>query len=200
VAILAIIGVGVAIVGIVGHSTPTPATPETIYGSGALSRVQCSGSGHSRSCGGLLPPPPGLVDRLILSSSSVRAGNSLEATLVVTNETRSQREFRDPHGCEPQFQIVLTNSDWPPQAIFLAGCVGQGLVIKPGTNVFRRQTITRWEFCAQEASFASPKVPACIDGYLPPPMPPGQYFAVLIGDGSVPLPPAAAGPLTIVGR
>jgi hypothetical protein len=61
-------------------------------------------------------------------------------------------------------------------------------VIEPGTTRFTFPVLTRYGGCLM------------VDGKpcTPPPLPPGAYFAVLIGDGSVPLPPAATA-ATVVG-
>jgi hypothetical protein len=79
-------------------------------------------------------------------------------------------------------KIVLS---WASAILVVIGCEGSpsggGLVIEPGTARFTFPVFTTYGGCPM------------VDGQpcTPPPLPPGAYFAVLVGDGQAPLPPAA---------
>jgi hypothetical protein len=182
-ALLVVIGAAVGIVAAVW-------SPGLVYGYGVLSNMPCHESGASPSCGGLVAGPPGVVDRIELGATTVAAGHAFEVTVVVTNETSTPIVLRDgTSGCDPQFVVALTNTAIEASVSFDAICVGDGLVLKPGSTLFRFPVLTTYSGCSEVGGVSCNF----------PPLPPGSYFAVLIGDGQAPLPPAVAGPVTLVG-
>jgi hypothetical protein len=186
-ALLVVIGAGVGIIAAVW-------SPGLVYGYGILSNMPCHESGSSPSCGGLVAAPAGVVDRIELGAATIAAGHPFEVTVVITNETSTPIVLRDgDFGCPPEFVVVLTNGAVAVSVAFAVQCneaqSGEGLVLKPGSILFRSPVLTTYSGCSE------------VDGVPcnPLPLPPGSYFAVLIGDGQTPLPPAVAGPVTLVG-
>jgi hypothetical protein len=181
-ALLVVIGAAVGVVAAVW-------SPGLVYGYGVLSNMPCHESGSSPSCGGLVAAPPGLIDRIELGATTIAAGHTFEVTVALTNETSGLMVLQDGNsGCAPAFVVALTNRTIAASVMFAAQCV-KPLVLKPGSTLFRFAVLTTYDSCAMVGGLPC----------QPPPLPPGSYFAVLIGDGQAPLPPAVAGPVTLVG-
>ena len=144
---------------------------------------------------GLVPEPGGLTDRLVLLQTQVTAGTPIKGWLVVTYRGRAPINLN--RGCRPQYAVVITNHRFPPDVAFPADCSAAPFVIKPGENRLAVTVITTYRMCAQVASQATSSMPACLHGHqIMPPLPPGRYEAVLVGDG-LPLPAPAPIPISL---
>jgi hypothetical protein len=144
---------------------------------------------------GLVRAPSGLTDRLVLQQTHVTAGTPIKGWLVVTYRGRAPINLN--RGCRPQYAVVVTNHRFPPDVAFPADCSAAPFVIKPGENRLAVTVITTYRMCAQLASQATSSMPACLHGrQIMPPLPPGRYEAVLVGDG-LPLPAPAPIPVSL---
>ena len=144
---------------------------------------------------GLVPAPRGLTDQLVLSQTKVTAGTPIKGWLVVTYRGRAPINLN--RGCRPQYAVVVTNHRFPLDVAFSADCSTAPFVIKPGENRLAVTVITTYRMCAQVASQATSSMPACLHGHqIMPPLPPGRYEAVLVGDG-LPLPAPAPIPIRL---
>lgn len=144
---------------------------------------------------GLVPAPRGLTDRLVLPQTQITAGTPIKGWLVVTYRGRAPINLN--RGCQPQYAVVVTNHRFPPDVAFPADCSTAPFVIKPGENRLAVTVITTYRICAQVASQATSSMPACLHGrQIMPPLPPGRYEAVLVGD-RLPLPAPEAIPISL---
>lgn len=144
---------------------------------------------------GLVPAPRGLTDRLVLQQTRVTAGTPIKGWLVVTYWGRAPINLN--RGCRPRYAVVVTNDRFPPDVPFPADCSTAPFVIRRGENRLAVTVITTYRMCAQVASQATSSMPACLHGrQIMPPLPPGRYEAVLVGDG-LPLPAPTAIPVSL---
>jgi hypothetical protein len=144
---------------------------------------------------GLVPAPRGLTDRLVLQQTRVIAGTPIKGWLVVTYRGRAPINLN--RGCRPQYAVVVTNHQFPPDVAFAADCSAAPFVIRPGENRLAVTVITTYRKCAQVAGQVTSSMPACLHGrQIMPSLPPGQYEAVLVGDG-LPLPAPAPIPVSL---
>jgi hypothetical protein len=147
---------------------------------------------------GLVPAPRGLTDRLVLQQTHVTAGTPIKGWLVVTYQGRAPINLN--RRCRPRYAVVITNHRFPPDVAFPADCSSAPFVIRPGQNRLAVTVITTYDRCAQVASQATSSMPACLHGrQIMPPLPPGRYKAVLVGDG-LPLPAPAPIPVSLAAR
>lgn len=126
--------------------------------------------------------PPVLTSQILLSATHVVAGIPIKGTLVVTNHSRTSISIN----CAPQYVVVLTNRQIPPDVAFATAFCGGGdrnLVISLGQNRTPLTVVTTYQGCTQTPAQATSSVPACLPGPTPPPLPPGHYEAVLVADG-----------------
>jgi hypothetical protein len=135
---------------------------------------------------GLIRAPRGLTDRLVLQQRHVAAGTSIKGTLLVTY--RGHAPINLDRGCRPQYAVVVTNRRFPPAAAFASVCFRTPFIIKPGENRLSFTVFTTFLQCSEVASQATSGSPACRPRpHAMPPLAPGRYQAVLVGDG-LPLP------------
>lgn len=145
---------------------------------------------------GLITAPRGLTDRLVLKQTRVTAGTPIEATLIVTYRGRASINLN--HHCAPQYAVVVTNRRFPPEAAFATSCSLLPFIIRPGENRLPATVLTTYLSCSEVASQATKASPSCLQGrQRMPPLPPGRYEAVLVGDG-LPLPAPAPVPVSLV--
>jgi len=151
---------------------------------------------------GLLPAPGWLADRLVLERTYVTSGTPIKGTLVVINQSRTPVNLT--RVCPPKYTVVLTNrefppdaafAEFPPDAAFAADCLGAPFVIAPGENRLAVTVQTTYLACTQSEQ-ATRRIPACIRGGQPPPLPAGRYEAVLVGS-ELRLPPPAPVPVIL---
>jgi hypothetical protein len=132
---------------------------------------------------GLSPSDPNLTDQIVLKSVRSVLGHPIDGALVVVNHGTTPINLTKD--CKPDFVIALTNGTYKPIVAFALICSTQPFIIQPGTNRLPFQVVTTYLGCGNGAGPSA--VPACIHN-MPPPLPTGTYDAVLIGDGSLPLP------------
>ena len=155
-----------------------------------------SSSPTTTRASGLIPAPKHLSVRLVLASKHMIAGTMIRGTLVVTNRSGQSINLNtfSPDGCEPQFAVVLSNENIPPLFGFTQECSAAPLIVAPGTNRFPFTLMSFYLACANAGP--TPGIPHCLPTGRSPPLPPGKYHAVLIGD-ELALPPAIPPPVTV---
>lgn len=90
----------------------------------------------------------------------------------------------------PQYAVVLTNRQIPPDAVFRLFCPLGPVLIAPGENRLPVTVMTTYQQCSP-AKHQAGGIPPCPDGRMPP-LPRGNYEAVLIGSLPVPAPAPVA--------
>ncbi len=194
--VLAVLALTATVAAACGSSpgpTAAPTSTTVVYGTGDLGSVYCTptGTGSQKACGGLVPAPAGVTDRIALARTTVPSGTVIHGTLVVENRSGHQIALLDPHGCQPSMAVALTSATLAPVVGFSAICIGRPLVLYPGATRFPADVITTALGCIPgTTSDASASVPACLPGGGPPPLATGTYHAVLVGRGLA-LPPAS---------
>jgi hypothetical protein len=165
-----------------GPTAVAPATTLT-YGQGDLRSVYCTGSGSTKACGGLVPAPVGLTDRIVLDRIVVPTGTSIHALVVVDNHTGHSIALRDPHGCQPSMAVAVTNATIAPGVGFALVCSAQPLMLDQGITRFPVDVITTYAGCGPSTTVRSSKasLPVCLPHGGVPNLPAGSYHAVLIG-------------------
>jgi len=145
---------------------------------------------------GLVTPDPSLTTQIVLSSTRIASGHSINGTLLVVN--RGTIPINLTKACRPDFVVALTNSNYVPQVAFATVCSGRPFTIAPGANHLHVDVTTTYLGCRQGGSPST--VPNCLSDE-PPPLPAGNYDAVLIGDGlALPEPRPVPVTLTATGR
>jgi hypothetical protein len=146
---------------------------------------------------GLIPAPRGLTDRLVLRQARVTAGTPIKGTLIVTYRGRAPINLT--RRCSPQYAVVVTNHRFPPEAAFASSCSLLPFMMKPGENRLPVTVLTTYLGCSEVRKQATSSTPACLRGRQKmPPLPPGRYEAVLVGDGQLPLPAPVPVPVLLV--
>jgi hypothetical protein len=137
---------------------------------------------------GLLPAAPGISARLeIPGPHRMTAGSTKDGTLILTNRTGTAIDLAalTPNHCTPKFEIVLTNAAHPPSAQFTLECGAAPFIVVPGSNAFPFKVASSFSRCSTNA-VVTPDLPPCLNdptlGVMVPPLPPGRYRAVLVGD------------------
>jgi hypothetical protein len=143
---------------------------------------------------GLVPAPRGLTDRLVLQQTHVTAGTPIKGVLVVTYRGRAPINLT--YRCRPGYAVAVTNHRFPPEVAFSLDCRDAPFIIKPGANRLAVTVLTTYIQCSEVASQATSRSPACLNGQVMPPLPPGRYEAVVVGDG-LPLPAPAPVPVSL---
>ncbi len=147
---------------------------------------------------GLLPASPQLSTRIALSRTHVVAGSPIKGFVVVTNRGKPLKLW-DHSGsleCTPSYGVTLTNNRFPPDMGFEMDCRPHPLVIASGVTRLPVSVFTTYQECSPTT--ASKSVPKCLPGLRMPPLPSGQYKAVLVGVGlRLPAPKAVSVTLTV---
>jgi hypothetical protein len=147
---------------------------------------------------GLLPASPKLSTRIVLSRTHVVAGSPIKGFVVVTNRGKLLKlwDRSGPFKCTPGYAVTLTNGRFPPVANFYLDCVTRPLVIPSGVTRLPVTVITTYRGCGMYA--ATKSEPKCLPGLRMPPLPAGQYRAVLVGEAlRLPAPKAVSVTLTV---
>ena len=147
---------------------------------------------------GPLPASPQLSTRIVLSRTHVVAGAPIKGFVVVTNRGKPLKlwDRSGPLECRPGYAVVLTNKRFPPQAQFFFSCELRPLVIPSGVTRLPVTVITTYDGCGIYT--ATKSQPGCFPGFQMPPLPAGQYRAVLVGQGlRLPAPKAVSVTLTV---
>lgn len=127
---------------------------------------------------GLLPAVAGLSDRIVLDSTRIASGQSISGALLVVSHRSPPVNLTTT--CRPDFQVVLTSASYTPEVAWAAVCSDRPFTIVPGTNRLALRVITTYLGCRQSGPPSTE--PECLASG-PPPLPPGNYDAVLVGDG-----------------
>lgn len=127
---------------------------------------------------------PAAVTARIEMPATIVSGGSVEAALVIDNNTSEELTIT-ANGCGPKWALVLTNDGHPPASAFRDDC-GPALVVPVGQSRLVQSVVASERECSAEPANDS-SIPTCIDNRMPP-LPPGDYQAVLVGLSSDPLP------------
>jgi len=140
----------------------------------ALAVAGCaSGSYASRQA----PPPaprdsPALISvQVKVPSRTLAAGSSMPAQIVVDN--RTGHAIHVP-GCGSLFQLALDSNSYHPEPLWPA-CL-QAFTIAIGKSSYPVTLTASYYVCG---GVASTGIPACLPDDQPPPLPAGEYRAVL---------------------
>jgi hypothetical protein len=145
---------------------------------------------------GLLPASPQLSTRIVLSRTHVVAGSLIKGFVVVTNRGKPLRLWHHSGSlkCTPGYAVALTNDRIPPDIAWYLDCVPRPLLIPSGITRLPFGVMTTFLQCWNTT--AEKSVPKCLPGHRTPPLPAGQYKAVLVGFG-LRLPAAKAVSVTL---
>jgi hypothetical protein len=127
---------------------------------------------------GLTPAAGVLSDRIVLKSRRIASGQSIGGSLLVVNHGGAPINLTKM--CRPDFVVALTSSSYTPIVAWAANCSGLPFIIAPGTNRLPLKVITTYLGCSQGGRPSTE--PKCTSTG-PPPLPTGNYDAVLFGDG-----------------
>jgi hypothetical protein len=113
-----------------------------------------------------------MTARLVLPSQTMAAGSSMSGRLIVENGTG--RAVRTG-GCGTLFAVALASSTYQPTVVWPA-CL-QYFTIPVGRSSYRVIVEARYGQCGPGSSYSAIK--ACGPDGRPPPLPPGDYHAIL---------------------
>ena len=120
----------------------------------------------------------GVVAELeIPANTSVKAGDSLQGTVVVTNHTGRPQDFT---GCGELFQVVLHNESAAQQRGGFACALS--FSIPDGSSSYPVTISTRYSACVPGGSTTAPD---CLASGTAPPLPAGEYQADLVVPGGI---------------
>ena len=139
----------------------------------ALVLAACGGDApESQSRGRPARPTSAPVSaRVVLSARTVAAGGSLTGRVIVTNRTGEPVEGV---GCRNIFQVALRSNEVKPEVAWLL--CAETLSIPPGRSTYPVTVAASHLTCS---STPSSEIPQCLPGGGLPPLPPGDYRAVL---------------------
>lgn len=138
----------------------------------------------------------GLKVQVVLSETSLVAGQPIKGTLLVTNPggainlTAVGRPFGKPHSsyrCQPAFLVYLTNGVLENEEGFDEPCVSGPFTIAHGVSRWHFQVLTTFSGCTQSGG-GTENMPACSGPSGTPPLPPGSYDTRIAWSEWVPLP------------
>jgi hypothetical protein len=158
------------------HKDPLPGIPTP---ASVTVRVVAPGSTMPTST---TTPNPGGVTARIEVPETIVSGTQAEAALVIDNNTGA--DITIP-GCGPMWAIALTNASHAPDRVFALPCLAP-LVVRLGQTRLPSVLMASFATCTNGPSNGD-TTPTCVNAG-PPPLPPGEYTAVLVGLGTEPLP------------
>ena len=127
-----------------------------------------------------------LVARIVLSTTTVKAGNVISGSVIVDNDTGHSIHFTT---CGGPFAVALENDEIKPEVTW-AMCLQHG-TLPQGRSVWPVRVWTRYSGCTNGPSTTT-TTPRCTEGG-PPLLPPGDYDAALFQQSHVvPTPPPVA--------
>jgi hypothetical protein len=127
-------------------------------------------------------PPPVSVE-VVLTLETMRTGTTATAQVVVQNDTGQALEVL---GCGSTFALALTSASYQPQLAWPT-CASK-ISFPPGRSTYPVTLSASYLACT--ASTSPSALPACLPSGQPPPLPPGDYRAVLFqGPAIAPSPP-----------
>ena len=123
VAVLALTATVAAACGSSPGPTSAPTSTTVVYGTGDLAQVYCTptGIGTQEACGGLVPAPAGVTDRIALDKTTVPSGTVIHGALIVDNRSGNRIALLDPRGCQPSMAVALTSATMAPVVGFRRG-------------------------------------------------------------------------------
>ena len=134
-----------------------------------------------------------LTARISLPATEIASGSRLSGVLVLTNPTGSPVSFLTRGGCRPGWAVGLENDEIRFNPAFGASCEPGPLVVPPGASELPFTMTTTYGGCVQDAASATADSPACSPTGETPPLPPGEYRAVLVSLAmDFPVPPPVA--------
>jgi hypothetical protein len=144
-------------------------------------------------------PPAHLSLRILVDSPRVVTGSTIRGRLVVDNPGAPLNlTATAPNGCEPGFQIYLTNRTIDNESGFDAICNGAPFIISSGTDKFPFKTLTTYSSCSPPGDSLDASAPTCPASGGMPPLPPGTYRATIAWSEPVPLPTPRPVTVTVV--
>jgi hypothetical protein len=146
--------------GVISRLVMVPVTVQA-----ALLAAGCAVSGHA-----VAPASPVVSARLVLASTTIAAGSSVSARLVIDNPTRRAVHLWD---CD-LFQVVLQDPGYHPSPLWPA--CGRWDSIPPGMSVRKTTVMATVDACAMAVPTSPGLVPCGRGGSLPA-LPPGTYHA-----------------------
>jgi hypothetical protein len=130
---------------------------------------------------GLLPAWRQIHDRIHLDRTTVVAGSTIKGTLIVTNSARRVVDLAQ--GCRPSYVVALSSPTYAPQVAFASTCNHRPFVLHPGRTKLPVKVLTTYLECTESGGDAATStVPPCTST-SPPPLRPGSYRTLLIGNG-----------------
>jgi hypothetical protein len=126
-------------------------------------------------------PATSVTARMELPKTIV-GGTQVEAALVIDNNTGA--DITIP-GCGPMWYVALTDASHGPDIGFAEPCLAP-LVIRVGQTRYPTMVVTSYRRCVEAPSIGS-IAPTCVNGSAPP-LPAGEYTAILVGNHKDPLP------------
>jgi len=128
--------------------------------------------------------PAPLAARMVLPSRTMTAGSSMSGRVVVENNTGRAIHVS---GCLALFQVALASSTYQP-AVAWPLCL-QSFTIPVGESSYPTQVEASYGECHEGRPQGALR--ACLPNGHPPPLPPGDYRAMLYQSSNVvPVPPA----------
>ena len=126
---------------------------------------------------------PSLSARLVLSTSTVRAGDEISGKVVVENLTGRDINLI---GCHSIFQVLLRSSTYTPDPGWLL--CSERFTVPIGQSSYPVPVRATYNECGQTGATAG--FPACLPPpNVMPPLPPGEYWATTFEEGNwIPLP------------
>jgi hypothetical protein len=141
--------------------------------------------------------PPRLSDVIQLTTTQVVGGQPIQGALAVSNPGGAID--LNPHGCRPEFTIVLTTGTSPPAVAWPAICAAGPFLIPHGATRLAVSVATTYPACLQPGGSGA-GLPPC-SGAGPPPLPPGPYRAVVVWNTlAPPLPVAQPVSVTVLAK
>jgi hypothetical protein len=113
-----------------------------------------------------------------LPGDEVVTGSEVHGTLVVVNNTARQVTLEGPGECHGKWAVTLTNTSVQPDVAFTQECGSERMVLAPGANRFPFTLSTSYHACSNSSNPA--EMVRCLPGGGIPPLPPGNYQAVLV--------------------
>jgi len=130
---------------------------------------------------GSVPPAGALSSAIELPTTTLVGGSTVSGVLVVTNHTDKTINLTET--CSPDWEVGLQSATIPFNPAFPADCSTGPFLLQPGTNRLPFTLDVSYNACTNGGG-ASPSVPPCLTGGIPP-LPPGPYQAILVGPSAL---------------
>jgi hypothetical protein len=121
--------------------------------------------------------PLAVSARVVLPTQTMSAGSSISGRVIVENDTGAPLRVA---GCGEIFQLALTNDSIKPDVAWRA-CL-QFFTIPVGASSYPVTIRASYNSCS---ATPQPGVTSCLPDNQPPPLPAGEYHAVLFQSGTV---------------